>query len=356
MLAGTGTDHLELTVPGPALVPSARTMLTAVSPTERRRGLMRSLMEWQIRDAAEHGEAVLVGTTPVPGIVARFDYWATAQALSVEVQTGRHLRTDLAEPSGRLRLCDPDDLAATLPGIFDQHRAAQPGQISRRPAFWRMWLRDRPLYRTVPGGRFAVVYTEADGTPAGYLTYRLTSGPLRERPVAELVIEDLVTVTDAARQALWGYCLAFEQAELVTASNLPADEPIGWLLADRGKVRVRGIRDFMVLRLIDVPAALAGRRYGADGSLAIEVCDPTLAANNRTWLLDAGPDGASVEPTTRAPDLTLRVATLGAAYLGGFSFTALSRGGLVQARDERVLARANAMFASYPLPWTVTDW
>jgi hypothetical protein len=50
------------------------------------------------------------------------------------------------------------------------------------------------------------------------------------------------------------------------------------------------------------------------------------------------------------------VADLAAAYLGGVSFTTLARAGLVAESAPGALARADAMFASRPAAWTVTDW
>ncbi|WAZ25310.1 GNAT family N-acetyltransferase [Streptomyces cinnabarinus] len=356
MVAGTAADHLELTVPGGRVVPGARTMLTAVLPTSRRRGYMRALMEWHMRDALDHDESVLVGTTPVPAIVGRFDYLATSRALSLEVRRRPGLLSPGACEGGGLRMLPAATRREVLPATFERHRRLRTGQISRRPEFWRMWFRDRPLYRTAPTERFAVAYDDPGGVTQGYLTYRLTHGELRAQPVSRLVVEDLITVTDDARRALWTYCLDFDQADTVVADHLPVDELLPWLLSDRSAVKVTGVRDFMVLRLLDVPAALSERRYAVHGSLVLEVDDPTLTANTGRFRLDGGPDHAAVTPVNAAPDLSLRVGTLGAAYLGDFSFTTLARARLVEARTGGAVALADRMFAARPAPWTVSDW
>jgi predicted acetyltransferase len=356
IVGGAATDHLELTVPGPHLVPVARTMLTGVLPTHRRRGVMRGLMEAQIRDAREHGELLLAGTTPVPGIVGRFDYIAATQAMAIEFAPDVRLWAGARELPGRVQMIDPADVGTILPTVFDAHRLDQPGQILRRPEFWQLWRKDRQVFRTAASDRFAVAYVDDTGRAEGYLTYRLTTGVLRETPIETLVIEDLITVTETARHALWSYLIGFEQARLVTGTNLPMDEPLGWLLSDRRQLRVTGVRDFLVLRIADVPRALAARGYHGHDTLVLHVSDPLLSENNGRFVLHSGPDGSSCEPTALPSDIELPVAALAAGYLGGFTFDALARSGLARERTPGALNRADAMFASRPYPWTVTDW
>jgi len=70
--------------------------------------------------------------------------------------------------------------------------------------------------------------------------------------------------------------------------------------------------------------------------------------------LDAGPDGARAVETDRNPDLTLDVAAVGAAYLGG---TRLADAVLPTGVDEHrrgALAEATALFRTIGEPWSST--
>ena len=49
------------------------------------------------------------------------------------------------------------------------------------------------------------------------------------------------------------------------------DEPLRWLLADPRRFRVNALADFLWLRLLDIPRALAAREYAAVGELVLEV-------------------------------------------------------------------------------------
>jgi len=128
------------------------------------------------------------------------------------------------------------------------------------------------------------------------------------------------------------------------------------LMSDRSQLRVTGVRDFLVLRIADVPRALSARGYHGHDALVLQVSDSLLDENNGRFALRSGPDGSSCEPTALPPDIELSVATLAAGYLGGFTFDALARSGLAQERAPGALVRADALFASRPYPWTVTDW
>ena len=111
--------------------------------------------------------------------------------------------------------------------------------------------------------------------------------------------------------------------------------------------------DNLWVRLVDVAAALAGRQYAADVDVTLAVTDTRLPANAGVYRLRADAFGpASVErvdPEFEAPELSLDVRELGAAYLGGRSLAALTAAGLVTVHPRagqpgNALARASAAF------------
>ncbi|HSD49632.1 MAG TPA: sterol carrier protein domain-containing protein, partial [Actinomycetota bacterium] len=91
--------------------------------------------------------------------------------------------------------------------------------------------------------------------------------------------------------------------------------------------------------------------YGGPGRIVVDVRDPFCVWNEGRFALDAGPDGATCEPTTEDPDLRCDVNVLGAAYLGGVSFRQLRRAGRVDEGSPGALARADALFGWDPAPW-----
>ncbi|MGH3828820.1 MAG: sterol carrier protein domain-containing protein, partial [Pseudonocardiaceae bacterium] len=63
---------------------------------------------------------------------------------------------------------------------------------------------------------------------------------------------------------------------------------------------------------------------------------------------------ASCVRTTARADLTLTVAALGSAYLGGYGVRALAAAGLIEEHSTGAVARADAMFRSPVTPWCST--
>lgn len=356
IVGGTSSDLLELTVPGPATMPAARIMNTGVLATHRRRGFVTALWTQQVLDLYERGEPLAVFTTTGPGIYGRYGYAPASTAAEIELDTVEGAASLAASPSG-LRALDEKEFPAILPPVFDLHRAMQPGQVSRPERFWRVWLRDRERYRRdALSERFVVVFEDAAGRPTGYVTYRLGYGDARDEPVHKLDVEELVATTDEARQALWSYCLGFRQASVLHAANVAVDEPVRWMLADPRSLRVLRLREFLWLRLVDLPAAFSRRGYAATDNLVFEVADSLISDNTGRFRLEATYETASWERTEKTADILLGIAELAAAYLGGFTLTALKRAGRIIELTPGAVARADALFASWPAPWTVTDW
>lgn len=352
-VAGTGFDQLELTLPGHRPLRTARVLLTATLPTHRRQGLVKRLMAEQLLDMREQGIALAVFTTSGPGIYGRLGYAPATAGLDISLDPWR---SELPGAAGSTRLVDRGHARRVLPELFDAHRRCQPGQISRSEAFWTAWFSDRPLFRSKGASeRFIALSEDAAGVASGYVSYRLLYGELRDEPVRELLIEELVALTDDARRDLWGFCTSFRQAATVSATNLALDDPLPWLLLDPRSVRVTRVRDFLWLRLLDVHSALAERRYATEDSLVVAVSDDQIPANSGTYRIDGSPGANTCSRVVAPPELALDAAALAAVYFGTTSVTTLARAGRVRGGDA-ALRRADAFFSCSPAAWTVTDW
>ena len=151
----------------------------------------------------------------------------------------------------------------------------------------------------------------------------------------------------------------------MTARLRPADDPLLHLLADPRRARPQ-VSDGLWVRIIDVPAAMAARRYAAPLDVVIEVTDEMCPWNAGRWRvrgsgpvlagpgITAGPGTAECERTSADPDVILPAATLGAAYLGGTSLGTLARAGLATEVRGGALAALSAALSWDPAPWCPT--
>lgn len=203
---------------------------------------------------------------------------------------------------------------------------------------------------------FFVTHTAASGQVDGAVCYRVKEHWEGGLPHGKVLLRELITETDAAATALWRYCFAIDLTTTVEASSRPMEEPLRWQLADPRQLRVTKVADDLWVRLLDVPRALAARRYATEDHFVLAVDDPFRPMNTGRYLLAGGPDGATCHPSDAEADLTLDIATLGALYLGGNRLGTLARAGRIHAPTADTLRRADLFFGTDPAPWSGTHF
>ena len=215
------------------------------------------------------------------------------------------------------------------------------------------WIRnelvDLELLREGASPHYRVLY-QSEGSPSGFAIYRVKMAWDASGPNGTLRLGMLIASTAEAYAALWRHVLDVDLMARVSAEMRPVDEPLRFLLADSRQPKTR-IEDGLWLRLVDVAAALKGRRYAVEGRLALRVRDTFCPWNDGGYRLVGGPAGAECKPDSGTPDLALDGADLAALYLGGNRFRALFEAGRIQELRPGAIARADAMFATDRAPW-----
>lgn len=356
VVGGGGTLTMELTVPGPAPVATAGVTYVGVLPTHRRQGILTAVMSRMMDDARRRGEPLAALLASESTIYRRFGYGVAVMTSSVEIERSYATLRRPPDISGRLRMIERDEMAEALPPVFDRYRRAQPGEVTRSTGYWARRLKDPEADRNGASARFAVLW-EGPGDQAGYVTYRIRSNWDGGLPGHTLAVEDLVAVDPEVRAGLWRYCFGVDLVRLVTASNVPLDEPLWWMLTDPRRLRATRVADFLWVRMLDVETALAARTYPSDARLVLDVADPSCPpAAGRYRLAGGGGGSAECRRTDAMADLALDIADLASAYLGGVRFATLARAGLVSELTPGALARADALFACAPGPACCTGF
>jgi predicted acetyltransferase len=246
------------------------------------------------------------------------------------------------------------EIRQEAPALYDQFRRSQPGAIARLPRWWdvRFGMVRAPDAPKRPAAFFAL-HRSAAGAVDGYAQYRV-HGEWDDRVSGGVVeIDELLAVSDDAYSALWRHCAGLDLVKKVTADNRPALEALPWLLADRRAVRQRGRADFLWVRLLDVPAALAARRYRVEDRLVLEVEDSWRGGAMRLALA-AEASSATCGATDEPADLTVEVADLGAAYLGGMPLWPVAAAGRVIEHRAGAVAAFDRLFGADRPPWCNT--
>ncbi len=325
----------DLPVPGGEVACSGLTWV-GVRPDERRRGLLTAMIDFHFARSLERGEPVSALFAAEMAIYGRFGYGAAANDVRVKIPRGSTLRDVPGSDALTVRFdtTDPDKHTDLVHAVHVAAGAGRPGWVTRASeASRRARVVDPPAWRE--GGeplRIATVHDEA-GDPRAYALLRRKETWTDAGPRTPVQVREAAATDPAAAHRLWSFLLDLDLTAEVNSGMLPADDPLLGLLLDvRGAVP--RIADNIWVRLLDLPTALAARRYSAPLDVVLEVTDTRLPANAGRWRLEtgeAGADGYPVQVTTTddEPDLRLDVRELGAAYLGGRSLAALARAGLV---------------------------
>ena len=319
-----------MTVPG-GTMPSWCVSTITVAGTHRRRGVARALLEAELRDAHAAGVPAAGLTASEATIYGRYGFAPATQIATWRVDT-RRVRWAGPDAPGRVQYLDREDAAVLMGELHERTLGDRVGEIPGWPRRWRGRL---SLAEEKNDAVRAVRYVDADGVARGVMAYRIDGDPEIDG-AGILTIRYLIADDETALAALWRFALEHDLVSEVVAPMRRVDEALPWLVDDSRAV-VPKIKDHGWLRILDVPAVLAARRYAADASAVIRVTD-RLGYAEGTWRVEIADGRAEVTASDEKADIELGVVELSAAYLGGFSLSVLAAAARVQGRPDAVAA------------------
>jgi predicted acetyltransferase len=343
----------RLTVPGGADVPTAAVTVVTVHPPYRRRGLLTAMMRHQLEQVAKRGEPLAALWASESLIYGRYGYGpATTRA----VLTGTSRRLGFlpgVSTSGSVDEVTREEFLAVAPGLHDSMRPERPGTMVRDGDVWEFAVFDMEFARRGSSEIRYVLHYDENGDADGFATYRFKD-KFDEDPEGEVRIKEVWAEDPTAYATLWRYLLDLDLARTFHWWSAPVDEPLRHLVTDARAVRT-SLTDNLYLRVVDVQAALAARKYAAGVDLVLEVDDPILPGNSGRYRIvtDGDPEGSTAEVTrvTSAPDISLGILELGSIYLGGVRLQDLHRVRRVTEHTPGAVAAASTAFGWHRAPW-----
>lgn len=355
----TVSERSVITLPGLSRLPVGVVMGVAVAPSHRRQGRLTALMRRQLDEMRQSGEVLATLYASEGGIYGRFGYGMATFGSRYELDK-RVARLDApaaARIPGRIRLLQRDGASEAFPAVYAEYAPTRAGEIDRHNVLdFLSGLGD-------PGAedlsrRFYAVYEE-DGRIDGYVGYEVA--PLASSPdswARRVVCHELCHLTTPAYIALWQFLLGIDLTEEISAPGRPVDEPLRWLLTVPRHLRTVFSGDRSWIRLVDVPAALAGRRYPQPGTLVLDIKDDFCSWNTGRYRVQVPEEWASaeVERTDASADIELDVSTLASIYLGTISPSEFRMSQRIDERAEGALGRADRMFANDRPPSCLSEF
>jgi predicted acetyltransferase len=281
-----------------------------VAPEERGRGIGTAMTAALLDEIAERGYPLSV-LFPYTAAIYRSLGWEIGGRRYETVLPASALTTfldsDMAEPpdqgSPRLRRATPADAQAVVDVQGHVHeRLLHCGPNTREAWVVRDWLDDEDSF----------AYLAEDG----FLSYRW-SGDMEQLEVDELIAASVTTA-----RAFWRILASSAHMVSRVRACLAPNDPVTWRARDADAELHQA--DAWMLRIVDAPAAIAGRGFpaGASVSLALDINDVARPANSGRWSLDVSGGAGSLTRLDDAPSSP----TPAAISVGARGFAALYSG------------------------------
>ncbi|HVS84166.1 MAG TPA: GNAT family N-acetyltransferase, partial [Gaiellaceae bacterium] len=214
IVGGAGAFTFDLSVPGGSL-PCGGVTVVGVYPTHRRRGVLRTMMDAQLRDVHERGEPIAALWASEETIYGRFGYGLAAWCGEIKLPREWASFARPLERRGRVRLVTPEQAADLFPPVWEELRRQRPGVFVRTPAWWELRVLRLPPEQAANPKRFAVL--ELDGAVAGYAIYRTHLEFADGVSNGRTEVIEAVGTTPQATAEIWRYVLDIDWSARITA-------------------------------------------------------------------------------------------------------------------------------------------
>lgn len=311
LVATTNSWPTVQTVPGGGTVDSWAISSVTVSPTHRRRGIARGLLEGELRTAAALGLPVAMLTVSEATLYGRYGFAPAAYRSDYTIDTRRSNWVG-PETGGRLSFVTLDEWIERIQPLHERVRLTSPGDIPVWKLRWEQLAGTKDTDASRAARMRAIQFTDDDGEVRGLALYEVAGGD-EDFTQHHLDVHFLSAETGEAYAALWRFLLEVDLVTEVRALQRPVDEPLRWMVRDQRGIK-QTVNDQQWVRILDVPAALAARSYEADGMLELEVTDELGFATGR-FVLEVTGGVATVTPGGSGTT-AVSVQQLSAAYLG----------------------------------------
>lgn len=320
---------------GRELLPLRMVTDVTTSAAHRRRGLLRRMIEADLADAVAQGIPVAALTASEATIYGRWGFGPATFRHGVEVDTTPGLAFRTFTDPGRVELLEPVDAWPHVKGVFDTFHARQRGSVEWPTQYEDIHTGAYDFNGSGANRKIRVaVHLGEDGRVDGFAIFQ-------HGEKDSVRVDEMAALSPGARLGLWSFLAHLDRVRTVTFNLFHPDDPLMWALTDLNRVKTTELEEFLWLRLLDVPRALAARPWAADGTVVLEVDDPLGHAAGRYEVATSG-GLATVARTDGAADVRVTAETLGSLYLGEVPVLQLHRAGRVDG-DEEAVRRFAAM-------------
>lgn len=316
-------------------------------PEYRRQGLLRALTERSFADMRERGQPVAALWASQAAIYQRYGYSMCSVQRRYELDTVDANLLQSADPAYTVTRQTPAESFPVLKDLYRQFVAERSLYLHRSQALWQA---NALAVTEADGPVHVALCQDGDGVPAGYVIFTLRDSrvdhPARSQ---EIVIRDFIWCDIDACRALWSFLGRHDLVGRILWNNAPGDDP-AWELFSEPRMLRASDREGVYFRIIDLPAALAGRGYDRDGEIIIGIeTDRESPWNEGGWRLTVSAGEAEVVPVSAPAEVTFSIRSLSSAFSGQRRVSQLAAWGLAGGHNDAI-RRADELFATRHAP------
>lgn len=314
-------------------VSSVGISVVGVAPEHRGSGVGRALITAVVRELRAKGNALSVLYPSTWRFYRGVGYEPAGSQITYRLNTDT---LNVRESAGLVRPADDADWPA-IHAVYAEYARRSAGTVVRTVNDWRglpEWR--KPVFAYVVEIRKRI---------QGYALFTQVRG---SQPRYDIRVRDLAALTPEAGRRLWAFFTTHRSlVESLLYRGAPADPLL--LLMPQENMKIAS-RDGWMLRVLDVPKALAARGYppGLKAEVHFAIRDPLFRSNHGRWLLKVSDGRGNVRKGGRGR-LHIDIRGLAPLYTGYLPAESLRIAGLLEGTEPE-LARASAVFAG-PAPW-----
>lgn len=298
----------EIVVPGGQRVRHLSVTHVGVAPQATRRGIARRLIVEQLRRARADGYVVAGLRASDTGIYGRYGYGIASWSVRHDLDLKRS-EFSAGVPREGIRVVEAEDSFPLLRRIAETDPTPRPATLSRWDGWWAI-QEHHTINSTVP--RHTIVFGR-EGEETGFLRFHVQNPedwfPSSQRTV---VVDDLVAHDDETWRALIGHLFAQDIVHRAVFPSRPVDDPLPLALSNPRALTISGQRDETWLRILDLQALFAARRFGGARQVAVQVDDALFPQNAGVWSIGA----RGAERTSERPEARVAVEDLATLLFG----------------------------------------
>ena len=208
--------------------------------------------------------------------------------------------------------------------IYNRFASQQHGSMIRNQLAWDEY------WRWESDEMMAAVYRDTEGTPTGFLFYRLAD--------EVFYLKEMVFLNEEARIGLWNFISAHFSMVTEVKGSTYTDEPLAFLLDD-SEIK-ETISPYYMGRIVDVLPFLEKFPFKTlskiNGEWLFKVEDPLADWNRHTYRLTFCDGKITIALTDKEADSVINIPTLTTMFLGYKRPTYLQKIGRLQASPEHV--------------------